>query len=145
MDVRRFARVEPGIFSGIFFSSAGGWQAARLTARCCSNMALVWLNRLLPLGASAGRELQYQTFKRRIWATSVSNKAYFCTSEFIWMNPTLWNDQNMFLTTLKIWVYPKTLLFSDEQGSNINCWREKPLVVALEYLEGFWNKHTILF
>jgi hypothetical protein len=33
------------------------------------------------------------------------------------------------LTTLKIRVYPKTLLFSDEQGSDTNCWWENPLVV----------------
>ena len=38
---------------------------------------------------------------------------------------------------------PKTLLFSDEQGSDTNCWWEKPLVVALKHSEGI--KHTVLF
>jgi hypothetical protein len=71
-----------------------------------------------------------------VWATSCSDEADVCTSEFVWMNPTLWNDQNMFLTTLKIQVYPKTLLFSDERGSDTNCWWEKLLVVALKHLEG---------
>ena len=75
-------------------------------------------------------------FRRRVWATSCSDEADVCTSEFVWMNPTLWNDQNMFLTTLKIQVYPKTLLFSDERGSDTNCWWEKLLVVALKHLEG---------
>jgi hypothetical protein len=59
------------------------------------------------------------------------------------MKPTLWNDQNVFLTTLKIQVYPKTLLFSDEWGSDTNCWWEKPLLVALKHSEGI--KHTVLF
>jgi len=78
-----------------------------------------------------------------VWATSCSDEADFCTSEFVWMNSTPWNDQNVFLTTLKIWVYPKTLLFSDERGSDINCWWEKPLEVALKHSEGI--KHTVLF
>jgi len=59
------------------------------------------------------------------------------------MKPTLWNDQNVFLTTLKIQVYPKTLMFSDEWGSDTNCWWEKPLLVALKHSEGI--KHTVLF
>jgi len=84
-----------------------------------------------------------RSFRRRVWATSCFDETDVCTSEFVWMNPTLWSDQNMFLTTLKIQVYPKTLLFSDERGSDTNCWWEKPLVVALEHLEGI--KHTVLF
>jgi hypothetical protein len=59
------------------------------------------------------------------------------------MKSTLWNDQKVFLTTLKIQVYPKTLLFSDERGSDTNCWLDKPLVVALKHSEGI--KHTVLF
>jgi hypothetical protein len=59
------------------------------------------------------------------------------------MKSTLWNDQKVFLTTLKIRVYPKTLLFSDEQGSDTNCWWDKPLVVVLKHLDGI--KHTVLF
>jgi len=78
-----------------------------------------------------------------VWATSVSDEAYFCTSEFVWMKPTLWSNQNVCLTTLKIQVYPKTLLFSDERGSDTNCWREEPLVVVLKHSEGI--KHIILF
>ena len=58
------------------------------------------------------------------------------------MRSTLWKDQNLFLTTLKIQVYPKTLLFFDERGSDTNCWWEKPLVVALKHIEGI--KHTVL-
>jgi hypothetical protein len=38
---------------------------------------------------------------------------------------------------------PTTPLFSDERGSDINCWWEKPLVVALKHSEGI--KHTVLF
>jgi hypothetical protein len=48
------------------------------------------------------------------------------------MKSTLWNDQKVFLTTLKIQVYPKTLLFSYEQGSDTNCWWDKLLVVVLK-------------
>jgi len=76
-------------------------------------------------------------------ATSVSDEADSCVSEFVWMSSTQWNDQNLFLTTLKIRISPKTLLFSDERGSDTNCWWEKPLVVALKHSEGI--KHTVLF
>ena len=106
-------------------------------------MARVWLSRLLPLGASAACGLQYLSFRRRLLDTAGSDEDDFCTSEFVWMNYTLWSDQNVFLTTLKIRVYPKTLMFSDKRGFDTNCWWEKPLVVALEYLEGI--KHPILF
>jgi len=33
-----------------------------------------------------------QSFRRRVWATSCTDEDDFCTSEFIWMNPTPWND-----------------------------------------------------
>jgi len=33
------------------------------------------------------------------------------TSEFVWMKPTPWNDQNVFLTTMKIQIYPKNASF----------------------------------
>ena len=103
------------------------------------------------------RALQSSSSSGRVgcaWATVANFQAacvgyrwlrwsWFCTSEFIWMKPTLWNDQNVFLTTLKIQVYPKTLLFSDEWGSDTNCWWEKPLLVALKHSEGI--KHTVLF
>jgi hypothetical protein len=59
------------------------------------------------------------------------------------MSSTPWNDQNLFWTTLKIRISPKTLLFSDERGSDTNCWWEKPLMVALKHSEGI--KHTVLF
>jgi len=59
------------------------------------------------------------------------------------MSSTLWNDQNLFLTTLKIRISPKTLLFSDERGSDTNYWWEKPLVVTLKHSEGI--KHKVLF
>jgi hypothetical protein len=78
-----------------------------------------------------------------VWATSVSDQSDSCASEFVWMSSTRWNDQNLFLTTLKIRISPKTLLFSDERGSDTNCWWEKPLVVALKHSEGI--KHTVLF
>ena len=77
-----------------------------------------------------------------MWVTSVSDEADSCGSEFVWMRSTLWNDQNLFLTTLKIQIYPKTLLFSDERGSDTNCWWEEPLVVALKHSEGI--KHNVL-
>ena len=81
-------------------------------------------------------------FRRRVWITTVSDQADSCDSEFVLMSSTLWNDQNLFLTTLKIRIYPKTLLFSDERGSDSNCWWEKPLVVALKHSEGI--KHEVL-
>jgi len=37
----------------------------------------------------------------------------------------------------------KHFCFSDERGSDTNCWWEKPLVVALKHSEGI--KHTVLF
>jgi hypothetical protein len=86
---------------------------------------------------------QCRIFRWRVCATSVSDRADFCTSEFVWMRSTLWNDQNLFLTTLKIRISPKTLLFSDERGSDTNCWWERPLVVALKHSKGI--KHTVLF
>ena len=55
----------------------------------------------------------YITFRRRVWATSVSDEADSCVSEFVWMSYTRWNDQNLFLTTLKIRLSLKILLFSD--------------------------------
>ena len=102
-------------------------------------MACVWLSCRLPL-ARVGEECRI--FRRRVWLTAGSDQAVLCTNEFVWMSSTLWNDQNLFFTTLKIQVYPKTLLFSDERGSDINCWWEKPLVVALKHLEGI--KHKVL-
>jgi hemolysin activation/secretion protein len=42
-----------------------------------------------------------------VYATDISDEADFCTVEFVWMNPTMWNDQNRFLTTLKNQVYHK--------------------------------------
>ena len=86
---------------------------------------------------------QCRIFRWRVWATSVSDQVDCCASEFVWMSSTRWNDQNLFLTTLKIRISPKTLLFSDERGSDTNCWWEKPLVVALKHPEGI--KHTVLF
>jgi hypothetical protein len=59
------------------------------------------------------------------------------------MSSTRWNDQNLFLTTLKIRLSPKNTSVSDERGSDTNCWWEKPLVVALKHSEGI--KHTVLF
>ena len=89
------------------------------------------------------RGLLCRIFRRRVWLTAVSDQADSCGSEFVLMSSTLWNDQNLFLTTLKIRIYPKTLLFSDERGSDTNCWWEEPLVVALKHSEGI--KHTVLF
>jgi len=65
-----------------------------------------------------------------------SDQADSCVSEFVWMISTRWNYQNVFLTTLKIRVSPKKLVFCDERGSDTNCWWEKPLVVALKHSRG---------
>ena len=105
-------------------------------------MARVDVSRRLPLGAWLRVGEQYSIFRRRVWATSVVDEADSCGSEFVLMRSTLWNDQNLFLTTLKIRIYPKTLLFSDEWGSDTNCWWEEPLVVALKHSEGI--KQTVL-
>jgi len=144
-----------------FLASSGslGWignilwniLSARLRLRCArldiglhgSNMARVDDTRLQPLGASLRLGYSYSTFRRRVWATSVSDEDDSCVSEFVWMSYKRWNDQNLFLTTLKIQLSPKTLLFSDERGSDTNCWWEKPLVVVLKHSEGI--KHTVLF
>ena len=94
--------------------------------------------------STSGRVVkQSRIFRWRVWSTSVSDQVDFCASEFVWMSSTRWNDQNLFLTTLKIRISPKTLLFSDERGSDTNYWWEKPLVVALKHSEGI--KHTVLF
>ena len=116
---------------------------ARLAARLGSglggsNMARMWLSRRLPLGA---------------WATvtEVSNNAcgiplapmkliFAPVSSYGW---TLHRGMIKMLITLKIRVYPKTHLFSDERGSDTNCWWKKPLVVTLKHSEGI--KHTVLF
>jgi len=68
--------------------------------------ARMWINHLLPWGASAARRLQWQNFRRHVWATSCSDEADFCTNDFVWMTLTLWNDQKVFLTTLKKQMYP---------------------------------------
>jgi hypothetical protein len=46
----------------------------------------------------------------------------------------MWNDQNGFLTTLKNQVYHKNSVFY-EQSYDINCWWDRPLVVALKHSE----------
>ena len=107
-----------------------------------SNMARVYGTRLQPLARVVARGRLCRIFRRRVWATSVSNEADSCTSERVLMSSTLWNDQSLFWTTLKIRIYPKTLLFFDERGSNTNCWWEEPLVVALKHSEGI--KHKVL-
>ena len=118
--------------------SGSAWRlgSARIWRSCGSvvfNLCRAWVR----LGYS------YRNFRRRVGITSGSDKADFCTSEFVWMSSTLWNDQKLFLTTLKIQVSPKKLVFCDERGSDTNCWWEKPLVVALKHSEGI--KHIILF
>ena len=92
---------------------------------------------------SGARGRQCWIFRRRVWDNSISDQADFCAREFVWMRSTLWNDQKWFLTTLKIRISPKTLLFSDERGSDTNCWWEEPLVVVLQHSKGI--KHTVLF
>ena len=137
-----------------------GWTrlAARLAARldlACGSAGLgvngsarrdiwrAWTSVVVYLWrAWAAHGLLCRIFRRRVWLTAVSNQADSCGSEFILMSSTLGNDQNLFLTTLKIRIYPKTLLFSDERGSDTNCWWEEPLVVALKHSEGI--KHTVL-
>jgi hypothetical protein len=69
-----------------------------------------------------------------MYATDISDEADFCTVEFVLMNPTMWNDQNGFLTTLKNQVYHKNSVFY-EQSYDINCWWDRPLVVALKHSE----------
>jgi len=132
---RRMARLG----KGIFFGAAGGSARRGLMAwiwRAWKALVFnLWARRLRVVK-------QCRIFRWRVWATSVSDQADFYGSEFVWMISTRWNDQNLFLTTLKIRLSPKTLLFSDERGSDTNCWWEKPLVVALKHSEGI--KHTVL-
>jgi hypothetical protein len=42
-----------------------------------------------------------------MWDRASFDEADFCIVEFLVMNSTLWNDQNVCLTTLKIQVYLK--------------------------------------
>jgi len=92
------------------------YSSARLTARLWRRLRWLGLARMwhawtlvvffleacrLRVGYSG------RMFRRHVWATSCSDEASFYTSEFLWMKPTLWNDQNVFLTTLKIQIYPK--------------------------------------
>ncbi|KAJ6893105.1 hypothetical protein NC652_027197 [Populus alba x Populus x berolinensis] len=93
-------------------------------------MARVHVSRLQPLARVAAHGRLCRIFRRRVWLTAVSDQADSCDSELVLRSSTLWNDQNLFLTTLKIRIYPKTLLFSDEQGSDTNCLWEKPLRFA---------------
>ena len=129
-------------YSGEYSWNILGNIPSALAARLGANMARVDRNRRLPLGAWAARGLLCRIFRRRVWLTAVSDEADSCGSEFVLMSSTLWNDQNLFLTTLKIRIYPKTLLFSDERGSDTNCWWEEPLLVALKHSEGI--KHKVL-
>ena len=113
-----------------------GWGSARIWRAWTTLVFNLW-SAWVRLGYS------YRNFRRRVGITSGSDEADFCTSEFVWMSSTLWNDQKLFLTTLKIRVSPKILVFCDERGSDTNCWWEKPLVVALKHSEEI--KHTVLF
>jgi hypothetical protein len=72
-------------------------------------------------------------FRRRVWAP-VSSYGWNLHRGMIKM---------CFWQLWKFKYIPKTLLFSDERGSDTNCWWEKPLVVALKHPEGI--KHTVLF
>ena len=144
MYVGRFAGVEPGIFCEIFYRLGAaccgtdhGSARDQLAGSACGSVVFNLCHAWVRLGYS------YQNFRRRVGITSGSDKADFCTSEFVWMSSTLWNDQKLFLTTLKIRVSPKKLVFCDERGSDTNCWWEKPLVVALKHSEGI--KHNVLF
>ena len=72
-------------------------------------------------------------FRRRVWAP-VSSYGWNLHCGMIKM--CFW----------QLWKFKyilKTLLFSDERGSDTDCCWEKPLVVALKHSEGI--KHTVLF
>jgi len=72
-----------------------------------------------------------------VFSTVCSDESDFCTVEFLLMNPTRWNDQNGFWTTLKNQVYnKKTPLFFMNKSSDTNCWCERPLVVAFKTQRG---------
>jgi hypothetical protein len=79
-------------------------------------MARVDDTRLLPLARVAARGQTVPNLQVARVATAGSDQSDFCASEFVWMSSTRWNDQNLFLTTLKIRLSPKTLLFSDERA-----------------------------
>ncbi|XP_061948178.1 2-alkenal reductase (NADP(+)-dependent)-like [Populus nigra] len=81
-------------------------------------MARVWITRLQPL-ERVGDSAESSGGACGLPPSPI--KLSFCTREFVWMRSTLWNDQNWFLTTLKIRISPKTLLFFNERGSDTNC------------------------
>jgi len=98
------------------------------------NMARIWINRLLPLGASIAGGLQNQTFRRHMWATSYSDKANFCTHwvcidelhTMEWSKRVFDNFKNSDVSQKNSFVF-------DKQGSDTNCWWERPLIVALKH------------
>jgi len=81
-----------------------GWRLGVRLGLNGSNMARVDCTRRLPLERVVQ---QFRIFRRRVWITSVSDQPDFYGSEFVWMRSTLWNDQNLFMTTLKIRISPK--------------------------------------
>jgi hypothetical protein len=46
-------------------------------------------------------------FRLHVWFTASSNRAGICIVRFVMKNPTSWNDQIVFWTTLKIQMYLK--------------------------------------
>jgi hypothetical protein len=90
-----------------------GWRLGWISAYA-ARIWLAWTTLVFFLWSAWVRlGYSYITFRRRVWATSVSDEADSCVSEFVWMSYTRWNDQNLFLTTLKIRLSLKILLFSD--------------------------------
>jgi hypothetical protein len=85
-------------------------QSARLNIWCaCTSVVFFLLARGLC------------SFRLPVWFTLWSDEGDFCTVQFVLKNPTLWNDQNMFLIILKIQMYFKNSVFN-EQSSDTNCW-----------------------
>jgi hypothetical protein len=85
---------------------SGEYSSARLTAQLWRLLrrlgsARIWRAWTPDVFFLRARGLQWQN----VQAARVG------TSEFVWMKPTLWNDQNVFLTTMKIRIYPKNASF----------------------------------
>jgi len=119
-----------------------GWRlgAARLNG---SNMARVEVTRLQPLERVAETGQTVQNIQVARVAHPGVRLSWFLRKRvrmddlytLEWSKLVFDNFENSDISQ-------KHFCFSDERGSDTNCWWEKPLVVALKHWEGI--KHTVL-
>jgi len=102
------ARLEKGIFSGIFCGSAGRLDCGSARLGSKARIWRAWTSLVFFLWRAWVRlGYSHRIFRRRVWLTPASDWADFCGSKFVLMSFTRWNDKNLFMTTLKIQISPK--------------------------------------